>query len=302
MKKIRIIYCLLTFIISFETTLLIISKNKPYNNQNNEVKIEETEILEENDKCIEDIIISADVNYGELKNKIVNYINDDINNIGIAFYDLKNDEGFEINADIQFFPASVSKLYSIIILYDYNYKNKININNVYYYTGSDYEAGTGILQTMDLSRGYSLLSLSDYAIKYSDNIAYRMINRIIGKNNIKEYYENIIGHKTTDNTFYVSANDAKKMLMKVYYNIDNNYLYDRLIDNMKNTIFPDRLAAHLPKEIVAHKIGNYGSYVHDVGIIYDDTPYILCILTKSVNNSYEKIADVSKIIYDYLSE
>ena len=97
----------------------------------------------------------------------------------------------------------------------------------------------------------------------------------------------------------ISCNYARILLKKLYENKDNNYLYDRMKENLKNTVFKDRLALYLPDGIVAHKIGNYSSYIHDVGIIYTNNPYILCIMTNNLNNAYIKIADISKIVYEY---
>lgn len=318
MKNSKFLFAILTFIISFFTTIMIKSFiNVVYKNNLNKFngitrynKVEKNnEINENSSKTYNDetldlpqTIIEDNVNYDELKKQVDDYIYENkINDIGITFYDLNNEKGFSINGDTEYFPASISKLYSVITLYDYAYQNKLNINGSYSYNESDYENGSGVLQNMDLTNSYTLLTLSDYAIVYSDNIAYRMINRIVGKKNIKENYESIIGHETNNVTFNVSPNDAFKMLQRVYYNENNNELYSRLINNMKNTIYEDRIAKYLPKDIVAHKIGNYNTYIHDIGIVYDDmTPYILCVFTNNVNDAYNKIADISKLIYDYV--
>ncbi|MNI82273.1 hypothetical protein D3C73_1389670 [compost metagenome] len=67
---------------------------------------------------------------------------------------------------------------------------------------------------------------------------------------------------------------------------------------MKNTEFHDRIDKYLPYDIVAHKIGSYDSYINDVGIIFADKPYILVIYTNELTDATEKIATLSKIIYN----
>lgn len=43
---------------------------------------------------------------------------------------------------------------------------------------------------------------------------------------------------------------------------------------------------------VAHKIGNYYRYYHDIGIVYGENPYILAILTKDIGElSNEALED-----------
>ena len=89
---------------------------------------------------------------------------------------------------------------------------------------------------MDLSKSYSLLTLSDYAVIYSDNIAYHMIMRIVGYQNVKDYYSKIVNDniQTNENgTMLISSNYACILLKKLYENIDSNYLYERMIENMK---------------------------------------------------------------------
>jgi len=73
--------------------------------------------------------------------------------------------------------------------------------------------------------------------------------------------------------------------------------YSTIISLMKQTIFNDRISKDIPNSLVAHKIGNYGSNVHDVGIIYTKRPYILSIYTNGLRDSNYTISGISDIIY-----
>lgn len=66
---------------------------------------------------------------------------------------------------------------------------------------------------------------------------------------------------------------------------------------MKTTVFHDRLDKYVPQNIVAHKIGNYGAFVNDVGIVNATKPYIIAIYTEGMPNANEVIANISKILY-----
>ena len=49
----------------------------------------------------------------------------------------------------------------------------------------------------------------------------------------------------------------------------------------------------------AHKYGSYANYYHDYGIIYDNSPYIVVILTTFGKDDYKSIIqDISKHIYE----
>ena len=49
---------------------------------------------------------------------------------------------------------------------------------------------------------------------------------------------------------------------------------------------------------VAHKYGSYNGYVHDYGIVYGDTTYLIGIYTKNVTDAAELIAVINQEIYE----
>jgi|GEM_PF-732555 Beta-lactamase class A len=239
-------------------------------------------------------------NTDKLKLLVEEYLADDVDNIGLFFYDINSEVSFGIGEDEQVYPASVSKLHTVVSLYDFAFENKIDINKEIDYTRGDYEAGTGILQGMDLTRPYDLLTLSDYAIIHSDNIAFNMILRVAGREEIRKNYGKVVGHDavTQSGVIYMSAKDSYLFMRKIYENKEGNTLFSRLIDNMKNTTTAEKIAKYLPSGIVARKSGTFGAYSHDVAIVYDENPYILTVLTSSLGGSNEKIGQIAKLIHE----
>lgn len=75
-----------------------------------------------------------------------------------------------------------------------------------------------------------------------------------------------------------------------------------LLDQTHNSMIPK----NLPKDVkVAHKTGSITGVFHDSGIIFlpDDRKYVLVILSKKVENpknAKEMMANVSKMVYDYV--
>ena len=48
----------------------------------------------------------------------------------------------------------------------------------------------------------------------------------------------------------------------------------------------------------AHKYGQYSEFYHDIGIVYDEHPYVIAILTKEGNKDFESIVkDINNHIY-----
>ena len=84
-----------------------------------------------------------------------------------------------------------------------------------------------------------------------------------------------------------------------------NYLYEHqseyttLIDHMKKSSMGMYLKEYITDYDVAHKYGSYSGYVHDYGIVFTESPYLVGIFTKGIPDSDEVIASISKDILDY---
>jgi len=185
-----------------------------------------------------------------------------------------------------------------MLMYDMIQDKKLNINEQLKYDKVDFEEGAGILQGTDLSKPIAIKTLSDYSIIYSDNIAINMLLRKIGSENKYNYIEKIVGHPAIHQGNNITPNDSFKILERLYSNPENNKYYGDIIETMKNTEYHDRIDKYIPKEIVAHKIGNYAECVNDTAIVFKDNPYILVVFTDGISDSNEVIGQVSKIIYD----
>ncbi len=243
--------------------------------------------------------LKTEAKFEHLEKDIRTLVGANINKIGIVYYDIKNNKLIEINGDNQFLAASTVKIPLNMLMYDMIQKGQIDINDKLKYTKKDFEEGAGVLQETKLNKPIAIKTLSDYSIRYSDNIAINMILRKVGNENRYNYIEEIVGHAITHKGNNTTPMDSFKLLERLYLNPDKNEYYSGIIENMKKTVFHDRIDKYIPNEIVAHKIGNYGEYVNDMAIVYkDNNPYILTIFTNKMPEAAEVIAQISKLIYD----
>ncbi|MFL0245423.1 serine hydrolase [Candidatus Clostridium stratigraminis] len=265
------------------------------NNDDNDIMIMEKKALlvSLNEKSVEFEKMRT-----ELENNIKDYLGKNISKVGLSYYDINSGKEIVINGDKTFLAASTIKVQMNMILDDMIQNGTVKENESIQYTEDSFEEGTGILQSQDLSKPISLSLLSDYSIIYSDNIATNMIIKRINYYNMRNLIDAKLGHATDKSGNFITANDETTLLKQLYENVNNNSYYSKIIDDMKNTEFHDRLDFYLPHNIVAHKVGNYDSYVNDVGIIYTKNPYILSIYTNNLDNANEVIAHISKMIYD----
>ena len=272
-----------------EDTSTLIAEHKEADDE----KIEEL-------KEAEEIKVNNQKKIYELKAKVEEFIKDNKDNVGIAYYDLNSSLGFSINGDKTFKAASTVKVPISMATVDLIKENKLAMDQGVVYSSQDYEDGAGILQgTSRLRKPINISTLIDYSIKYSDNIAVNMLLRTITPEYKYSYIESIVKHTVNRAENETSALDSLEILKKLYINNANNEYYNTIIDDMKDTVYHDRIDKYIPQEIVAHKIGDYEDYVNDIGIIYDDEPYILTVFTKDTNgNPDELIAKLSKYIYE----
>lgn len=236
-----------------------------------------------------------------LENKIKDYLGNELNNVGLIYYDLTTNKKISINGDELFTSASTYKVGMNIVAYNMVKEGTLSLSDNIKYSSGYYEEGTGILQSQidtTLNSPISIQKLLDYAIIYSDNIATNMITEKLGGfDSVRQavsYFTGVTEPTVSGNV--ITPETEFRLLKNLYSNRFDQY-HSHLIEVMKNTEFHDRIDKYLPYNLVAHKIGSYDSYINDVGIIFTDKPYILVIYTNELTDATEKIATLSNIIY-----
>jgi len=93
----------------------------------------------------------------------------------------------------------------------------------------------------------------------------------------------------------------------------NKELSEKALEILSKINYKDGLIAGLPNDIqVSHKFGitstNKGGVskkeLHDCGIVYTDTPYLICVMTKDSNNIQNPqnlIKNISAMVYNQLN-
>lgn len=209
--------------------------------------------------------------------------------VGISYIDLTTGNYCSVNDQKEFYTASTIKVPLTMLVADTVTSGKKNWQDkIPYHAETDYEEGTGIL-CYNTQPAYSLGTLQKYAIIYSDNIAKNMLYDTLGGSETakKEIYSRYLKKKAPDDLENISFNskDAARILTILYEQKSKNKEYQQIYENMKNTIFHERMETDLTKNKVAHKIGSYNNFIHDIGIFEAPHPFILTIFTNGENGS-----------------
>ena len=187
--------------------------------------------------------------------------------VSVGYYNLVTGKNYFYQPERIYYGASLIKTLDAIYLYD---KNMVNEDLKYYI---------------------------DRAVLASDNNAHRYLVDYIGRENLKEYG---IGLGAA-NTLSGEGNygDTTVIDQLVYYKkayelaLQNEDFKAPFVNNSYNYIAVNGLAA-------MHKNGYYDIWFHDAGIVFDDEPYIVIILTNHGRGSqYETVHSLAEQVYKY---
>lgn len=211
-----------------------------------------------------------------------------------------------VNADEEFPAASTIKLPLVLYLYELADGRRVDLNEPLAYIDEDYEGGTGWIQG-DPRTTYTLAELAEAAIRSSDNIAANMLTRRLGRTELTRFMSRL-GARTVSRVDPTSSpRDMVRFLREADRFASRSPLGRRLIEHLRATDFPGRLAASVPPGSVGHKIGSIGRSVNDVGIVWGRpglfgwrSKTYVAVLTRDVEprEAEEVIARLGRLVYD----
>lgn len=234
-----------------------------------------------------------------LQAELTEFLGDDISYVGLIYYNFSSKEYVSINENMDFVAASTYKVGLNLLYYYLAKEGQLSLDDTITYSYQFYSDGTGVLvgycyPNMEIP----ISELLDLSIIYSDNIATNMLSSYLGgfvavRDTLYALLE--IDYPTYDNIITPAV--SAQILKYIYDNKDLPGI-DHLVEVMKTTVFHDRLDKYVPQKLTAHKIGSLDTNIHDIGLVFTDEPYLICIYTKDLAYADEKIAKLSKIIYN----
>lgn len=201
--------------------------------------------------------------------------------VGITYVDLTTGKKISIDGTKEFYSASTIKVPLAMMIADKVQSGSLKWDDsLTFKEKEDYEDGTGIIIN-DIQPTYSLRTLQEYNIVYSDNIAKNMLYDTFGGDieAKKALYAHFLQRETDWDDAKLTSEDAAKILKILYEEKSSNQEYQTIYDYMKNTVFHERMDTPTTSGKVAHKIGSYASFLHDIGILETEHPFILTVFT-----------------------
>ncbi len=230
----------------------------------------------------------------------------------LSFYykDLVNGYSIEFRADEIYQTASVIKAPYVKYLLESGADLTKSVKT------TTRQGGTKYVDDQPLGTAFTNQQLMEYAIRYSDNTAYYMLNEQFGFAGFNKYAEELGIRANAERSCvlqfskprfgYLSARDAGLYFEDIAaYIAKGGEKADMLKKWLTTTTANDQLGAALGSTYpVAHKYGlqdlgnEYSRAYHDAAIVYAPQPYVLTILTsmEATDDANKTFANIAALI------
>lgn len=243
--------------------------------------------------------------YGPLEARLREYLSTRPEKWGLYFKDLASEKAFGVNEYVQIPAASTVKVPVVLYATHLVVQGKLSWDEqLTYYGERDWRGGAGTLQfTARDGDSFTIRELAEKAIRDSDNIAWKMLERRLGKQNIVNFMWSLGGENVYPGGQNISTPKDNATYMEAALNFARqNRAGEKLIYDLAHTVWNTGLNRYINEVPVAHKEGDITGVADDVGIVFADFPYVLSIMSEGhadVEAGFEQIGQISRLIYDY---
>jgi beta-lactamase class A len=254
-------------------------------------------------KCEQDDQWNPD--YTALGQKLQEFIGTLGQEWGIYLKDLTSGKTLGVNEDLQVPAASTVKVPVVLYASHLVTRGELSWNErLTYYSARDWRGGAGTLQyTAKDGDSFTIRELAEKAITISDNVAWKMLEKRLGIENIIAFMRQLGGTVVYPGGQNISTPRDNAIYMEAALEFSKvSPEGEKLMFDLANTIWNTGLNRNITEVTVAHKEGDIMGVADDVGVIYAYRPYILSIMSKGhddVELGFEKIGQISRMVFDY---
>ena len=282
------------------------AKQENANTQETEQIQEEAteELAEENTEQVEEVVEPTEDE--EIKNLITeiktqNNLTEE--NFAFFYYNPQTQKYYFDNQSKYFKAASTVKVPVAIMYYDKIKNGELTKESTLQYTSDDYEEGGGTTASLySVGDNVPISYLLEQSIVNSDNTAVNILIDGIGYRKCREQIAEFSDEQFTEEFYTTNLTTADlgyNIINRIYQNQTD---YEELIGFMKKSSNGEYLKKYVTEYDVAHKYGSYAGNVHDYGIVYSDSPYLIGVYTQGVSGADELIANISRQVLDKTKE
>ncbi|MEW6493627.1 MAG: serine hydrolase [Cyanobacteriota bacterium] len=237
---------------------------------------------------------------------------------GVFIVDLDTGAYIEVNSQSTFAAASTIKVPILVALFKDVDEGKVRLDETLTLQSEMIATGSGDLQYKKLGTKYTVLELATKMIVISDNTATNMlISRLGGMDVLNQRFRSWGLTATALNNPLPDLEGTNVTSPQELANLISVVNQGRLVslasrDRMLNIMQNNQIDSLLPKglgqgAVIAHKTGNIGSMLADVGLVNMPTGkrYIISVMVKRPFNdpsAQELIRQISQTAYGYFNQ
>ena len=206
-----------------------------------------------------------------LRDKLGEVAGDYPGRYGVVVLDPDSRSGVSLAGDDVFTAASIGKLPALITLYRAAARGDLSLDDEISIRPEDIQNyGTGTLRSRAPGTMITLRECAYYLMKKSDNTAWVMLDRHLGKEKVQAEIDGLGAASTDYYAVTTTPEDVLLMLEKIEDpSFTSEGLSKEMLAAMTDTDFEDRIPASLPPGTrVAHKIGSYEDSFGDAGVVF----------------------------------
>jgi len=208
---------------------------------------------------------------------------------GVWVESLVSGEGFFINSSKSFEVASLNKIPILVEYYKQVDSGEIDPEKIYTLREEDrWEYGTGSMQNQPAGTEYSYQEIAELVANISDNMGVQLLSDWVGETLVEKMTVEEVGEMFRDLYSGELVSDESR---------------DKLFSSLTNTVNEDRITAGVPSGVrVVHKFGSEEGVVNDCGIVYGDKPYVICLMSGSVNSGEAEavLPKISRVVWEWM--
>jgi len=243
---------------------------------------------------------------GELKDRVLDMLDDDASRVSIVVKDLESGRGFAHRVNERYYAASLFKTWVMLEAYHQQQAGLLDFAETY--VVSDYYADVSLnAGELALCQSVALDEALRRMLSVSDNVAAHVLLDRTGAGNVNAAIAGLgLGSSafTSDGSLPTTAADMALLLEAIASRrAVGPEASDAMIGLLSTEAIDDRLPARLPPGTrVAHKTGSWSSATHDAGVVFSPAgAYVIVVLTDFGFEPEARalIADISRAVYDH---
>lgn len=216
--------------------------------------------------------------------------------VAVLYEDLSSGYVYSYNADTVFSAASLIKAPYCMYVLQLASEGKCDLTQQVTYTEKIKSDGTGIIKNEEFGTSFTVQQLLEYAIRYSDNAALRMLRSVYPVEGFKEFAASIgienVNAIANATSAKITAKDAATYMRAIDTFIRENEVYGQLLRKYMTTTRNPMLTSSYD---VIRKYGWAEEAFHDMAIVDAPQPYILVFLTDHAEGTKEDFAMFRKL-------